>query len=150
MPRDGVGVLERIHGRFNAPQYVHILDNVMLPSVRVWNPEGILILQQDNHPVHCSMGVQRWFARRPEIELIPWPPKSPDLNVIEHLWAKFKEGKILRSRNNPPRNPQQLWDQVVEIWDDFAQENEYCWTLVDSMPQRCQAVIVAGGMWTRY
>ena len=39
----GVGVLERIHGRFNSPQYVHILENVMFPSVRVWNPKGNLI-----------------------------------------------------------------------------------------------------------
>ena len=64
---------------------VHILENVMLPSIRVWNPERNLIFQQDNHPMHCSMGIQRWFARRPEIELIPWPPKSPDFNVIEHV-----------------------------------------------------------------
>ena len=137
MSRDGIGLIEHIHGRFNAPQYVHILENVMLPSVRVWNPEGNLIFQEDNHPVHCSMGVQRWFARRPEVELIPWPPKSPDLNVTEHLWAKLKEGRILRYRNNLPRNPQQLWDQIVEIWDDLAQDNEYCCTLVDSMPRRC-------------
>ena len=82
MTRASVGVLERIHGRFNAPQYVHILENVMLPSVRVRNPEGNLIFQQDNHLVHRSMGVQRWFVRRPEIELIPWPSKSPDLNVV--------------------------------------------------------------------
>ena len=112
MSRVGIGVLERIHGRFNAPQYQYIFENVMLSSVRVRNPEGNLIFQQDNHPVHCSMGIQRWFARRPEIELIPWPPKSPDLNVIDHMWAKLKEGRTLRYGNNHPRNPQQLWDQV--------------------------------------
>ena len=149
MSRAGVGVLERIHGRFNAPQYQHIFENVMLRSVRVRNPGGNLIFQQDNHLVRCSMGVQRWFARRPEIELIPWPPKSPDLNVVEHMWAKLKEGRILRYGNNPPRNPQQLWDQVVELWDNLAQDNDYCLTLVDSIPRRCQSVIDAGGMWTR-
>ena len=135
MSRAGVGVLERIHGRFNAPQYVHILENVMLPSVKVRNPEGNLIFQQDNHPVHCSMGVQRWFARRPEIKLIPWPSKSPDLNVVEHTWAKLKEGRILRYGNNPHWNPQQLWDPVVEIWDNLAQDHDYCLTLVESTPR---------------
>ena len=106
----------------------------MLRSVRVRNPEGNLIFQQDNHPVRCSMGVQRWFARSPEIELIPWPSKSPDLNVVEHMWAKLKEGRILRYENNPPRNLQQLWDQVVEIWDNLAEDHDYCLTLVDSIP----------------
>ena len=122
----------------------------MLPSARVRNPEGNLIFQWDNHPVHCSMGLQRWFARRPEIERKHWPPKSPDLNVVEHMWAKLKEGSFLRYVNNPPRNPQQLWDQVVEIWDDLAQDHDQCLTLVDSISRRCQSVIDAGGMWTRY
>ena len=35
MSRAGVSVLKCIHGRFNARQYVHILENVMLASVRV-------------------------------------------------------------------------------------------------------------------
>ena len=96
MFRAGVGVLERIHARFNGPKYLHILENVMLPSVRVWNPEGNLIFQQDNHPVHCSMGVRGWFARRPEIELILWPPEAPDLNVVEHMWAKLKKREDLK------------------------------------------------------
>ena len=109
----------------------------MLHSVRVQNPEGDLILQQDNHPVHCSMGVQRWFTRRPEIKLIPWPHKSPYLNVVEHMWAKQKEGRILRYGNNPPPNPQQLRDQVVEIWDNLAQDHDYCLTLANSIPRRC-------------
>ena len=52
MSRAGVGVLERIHGRFNALEYVHLLENVMLPSVRVSNPEGKLIFQQLT--THCT------------------------------------------------------------------------------------------------
>ena len=66
--RAGVGVLERIHGRFNAPQYLHIFENLMLRSARDRNLEGNFILQQYNHPVRCSMGVQSWFERRPKME----------------------------------------------------------------------------------
>ena len=132
-----VGVLERIQGRFNTPQYVHILENVTLPPVRVWNRES---RRKFNFPagqplLHCSMDVQRWFARMPEIELIPWPLKTPDLNVAEHMWAKQKKGRILIYGNNPPRNPQHLWDQVVEIWDNLAQDHDYCLTLVDYSPK---------------
>ena len=41
-----------------------------------------------------------------------------------HTWAKLKERRILRYGNNLPRNPQQLWDHVVEIWDDLAQDHD--------------------------
>ena len=146
MSRAGIGMLERIHVQFNTPQYQHIFKNVMLRSLRVRNLERNLIFQQDNHPVRCSMGVQRWFVRRPVIELIPWPPKSPHLNVVEHMWAKLKEGRILRYGNNPPRNPQQLREQVLEIWDNLAQDHNYCLTLVHFIPKRCQSVIDTGGM----
>ena len=147
MSRAGaVGMLESIHDRFNTPQYTHILKNLMLPSVRIWNPEENLIFQQDNHPVHCSMGVQRWFASTSEIELIPRPPKSNELNVIEYMLATLKEDRIVRYGNNPPPNP----EQILEIWDDLAQDHDYFRTLDDSMSRRYQSVIDAGGMWTRY
>ena len=61
-------------------------------------------------------------------------PKSPDLKVIDHTWAKLKEGRILRYGNNLPQNPQQLWDQIMEILDDLAQNHDYCHTLFDSNP----------------
>ena len=73
--------------------------------------------------MHCSMGVKDGSPGGQKSILIPWPPKSPDLNVIEHLWAKLKEGRVVRYGNNPPRNPQQLRDQVVEIWGDLAQDS---------------------------
>ena len=43
-----------------------------------------------------------------------------------HIWTKLKEGRILRYGNKPPRNLQQLWDQDVELWDDLAQDHDYC------------------------
>ena len=87
-----------------------------------------------------SMGVQRWFVRRPEIELIHWPSKSPDLNVIELIWAKLKQERILRYGNNPPRNAQKLWDKVWKSGMISLRTTTYL----------CQAVIDAGGMWTKY
>ena len=100
--------------------------------------------------MHCSKGVQRRLTRRPDIELNLWPPNSPDLNVVEHMWAKLKQWRIVRYGNNPTRNPWQLRDEVVEICDDLAQDHDYCLILVDSRTRRCQAVIDADGMWTRY
>ena len=141
----GIDVVVRIC-RFNALQYVYILENLMLSSVRVWNPEGNLIYQQNNHP--RALQHRHWKLVREEAR--DWTNAlASQFTWFEHHRSKLKEGRILRYGNNRPWNPQQLWDQVVEIWYDLSQDRDYCLTF-DSMPRRCQAVIDAGGMMTKY
>ena len=48
-------------------------------------------MQQDNDPCHneASQIVQDWnVANRSNVQvLLDWPPSSPDLNIIENVWA---------------------------------------------------------------
>lgn len=149
--RDGAGVIERIYGRLNTAKYLHILENVFLPSARVRYPEGTLLFQQDNCSVHTAAVVQDWFSRKPEIEVINWPPATPDLNIIENVWAELKRRRREKYANQPPRNQDQLWDQVVETWEELACDQQHWFaTLVDSMPRRIRAVVEADGWWTKY
>ncbi|KAJ4429346.1 hypothetical protein ANN_26351 [Periplaneta americana] len=150
MSYDGPGVTERIDGRFNAGTYEHILENVFLLSVRERFPQGTLLFQQDNHPVHYAASIQRWFQRRPEIEIINWPPKSPDLNVIENLCAELKKIRTATYAHRRPRNRDELWNQVVDTWEDLVGDQNLVHNLVTSMPDRLRAVIEADGMWTRF
>lgn len=150
MSYDGAGTLERIHGRFTVDTYEHILTNVMIPSAREWYPEGRLHFQQDNHPVHTAIRIQEWFTRRPDIELLEWPPYAPDMNPIENVWARVKG--ILRSNwaEAPPRTSDELWDRLLNAWEEVATDVDLFHNLVDSMPRRMRAVVNAGGMWTKY
>ena len=59
-----------------------------------------------------------------------------DLGI--HTWAKLEEERILSGGNNPPRNPQHLWDQVVEIWDDLAQDHDYSLILSTICPEEAR------------
>ena len=48
-------------------QYQHILQNVMVPSVRMLYPDGIIHLQQDHSSIHDSRVVQEWLSRQADV-----------------------------------------------------------------------------------
>ncbi|KAJ4429024.1 hypothetical protein ANN_26020 [Periplaneta americana] len=81
----GGGALWRIHGHMNEHQYTNKLENVMLPSVRVFKPENKIKFQHDLSSVHTCVAVQRWFnihrddSRCPRIADEMW-------NLIADVW----------------------------------------------------------------
>jgi hypothetical protein len=56
--QERAGVLHRIEGHLDGLQYLHILQNVMVPSVRMLYPKGKIELQQNHSSIHDSRVVQ--------------------------------------------------------------------------------------------
>ena len=76
--------------------------------------------------------------------LQPWPLQSPDLNIMEGVWAILKEN--VKKRN--PLNKEDLWKVTKEEFD--AIPNEKIETLFNSLPRRIKAVGTVRGGTTKY
>ncbi len=71
--------------------------------------------QQDNAPCHKAQIISNWFREHDnEFTLLKWPPQSPDLNPIEHLWDVVE--REIRIMDVQPTNLQQPHDAIMSIW----------------------------------
>lgn len=81
------------------------------------------------------------------VEDSSWPPYSPDLNPIETVWNWMKNW-IQDNYSQEHMSYDMLRRVVRESWE--AVPGWYLNDLVASMPARCEAVIAADGMHTKY
>ena len=143
---EGVGYGVKIDGKMDAELYTSILEDELMESLKWWNKEvEDILFQQDNDPKHTSKKAQELFKDH-EMEVMRWPPQSPDLNPIEHLWKDSK--KSINSYNRPPSGVFELWERAAEKWGEIIKEQ--CQGLIQSMPRRLAAVIRARGGNTKY
>ena len=142
----GVGEIYPIDGKFNGDQYLFILKKIMLRSVRMLNPHGHIYFLHDNSPIHKCKKVQEWLQRQNEIIVINWPALSPDLNPIEHLWARFTSkwnGRQIKTKDT-------LIKHIENEWEELRKNPDICERLAISMPKRLQEVIDNNGGLTHY
>jgi len=143
---NGVGKLVEVVGKMDAEQYCEILDEGVVESFeKLRMKEGERVFQQDNDPKHTSKRAESWFEDN-EIEKLVWPPQSPDLNPIEHLWTHLKDQ--LKLYPTHPKGVHELWDRLDEQWNKIPPKE--CQKLIESMPRRMKAVIKAKGGHTKY
>ncbi|GFW61111.1 transposable element Tcb1 transposase [Trichonephila clavipes] len=92
-----------------------------------------------NHISLCRQwcNERRMFFVNHQIELLPWPARSPDLSPIENMWSMVVQR--LTQIAPPGATPDQLWQRVEAAWSAVPQE--HIQSLFESMPRPVAAVI---------
>jgi len=97
----------------------------MVTSVRILYPDGIIHLQQDQSSIHDSHVVQERLLRQADVKHLDWPPQAPDMNPIENMWSEVKRTMQETWPVLPPRNSNELWPLVSDVWDEVASSTCY-------------------------
>ncbi|UYV76267.1 hypothetical protein LAZ67_13003215 [Cordylochernes scorpioides] len=92
---------------------------------------------QDNARPHTARISQQALQ---DVQMLPWPPYSPDLSPIEHVWDII--GRRLHALPQP-RSEDELWQMVEKEWRAIPQDAIR--TLIDSLARRVAACIAVRG-----
>ena len=134
-----------VEGRLNSPRYIEeILQEHVVPYVDFIGAE-IFLLMHDNARPHSAQCVEQYLDDV-GIRRLQWPARSPDMNPIEHVWDMLK--RRVKTSPNPPQNLRELKSALMAAWDEIPQMDIK--NIIQSMPERMQAVIRARGGNTRY
>ena len=127
--------LEHIPGNLSAARYRdEVLTPHMLPTMNLRRE----VFQYDNAWMHTARATVDLLANQ-NVTVHPWPSKSPDVNLIEHLWEDLD--RRVRSRQPTPQTLQELQQALEQERGRISQDRIS--RLIESMPRRVHAVLQA-------
>jgi len=118
----GIGVKELVvlpEGSINAAKYkLHVLQRVVVPTLTRLKAAGRNpVFVQDGARPHTAHANINYLVSKLINILRNWPPRSPDLNPIENLWAHIQ--RLVSERG--PSDTEELKKFVVDVWNKIPQ-----------------------------
>ena len=131
-----------VQGNLKAQGYINQI--LQLEAVPFLQRHGPVILTHDNARPHVAR-ICRQFLNRNNVNVLPWPAVSPDMNPTEHIRDYL--GRKVRDRGNV-HNLRDLKNALIQEWNNIP--NVVIRRYVRSMRGRLAACINSRGGHTRY
>jgi transposase len=138
----GAGCCKIYRGTLKKEGYSDILRNELVASKDLLFGEQPCVYQQDNARIHTSRLVQETMGQL-EIDILPWPSRSPDLSPIENIWSYIDRQLQKRPDRGRLRTHDELEQALLEEWNKLTPD--VCQRHLNSMPQRMRDCIAVNG-----
>lgn len=99
--------------------------------------------QQDNASAHVTDNVIEYFEQK-EMHLMHWPPRSPDLSLIENVWVKMEQ-EIAVFRPETEEELKHAIESVITKMNAEEPQVHYFENLYHSKRKRVQEVLASEG-----
>lgn len=139
----GVGEIGIFDDNMNGEKMVQMFSQHLTTTHQHYYPNQQWYLLHDNDKKFHSKVVKEWLFNN-GVTCLDFPTYSPDLNPIEHLWADLKR----RIEKYKCTTVEKLKRVIEYEWN--ATDPDLCEKLVNSMADRCKAVIKNKGYKTKY
>jgi len=107
--------------------------------------QNLVIFMQDGAPAHTAKATMNIINTEFAGMWRDWPGNSPDLNPVEHLWARLQDSVLRQPR---PSNREHLIRHVKQELASITQ-NDIC-RLIESLPQKIDDCLKNEGQSTKY
>ncbi|GBN03540.1 hypothetical protein AVEN_146660-1 [Araneus ventricosus] len=138
-----MGPLIRLETTLTVDRYLSILPNYLHSFMSIVHFDRLGQFQQDNATPHASRVATKWLQEHSsDFRHFHWPPKSPEMNIIEDIRDALLYA--VENRSPPPRSPMDLWTVLKDEWCELPPR--YFQTLVESMPHRVAGLLCVHGV----
>ena len=110
----------------DAPLYVQILKNFLVPFIDKAFERTNYRFMQDNDPKHTSRFAKAFYEKE-GINWWPTPASSAYFNPIERVW---REVKYFIAREVKPMTKKELVDGIITFWSQ-RMTVEKCWRYIE-------------------
>ncbi|GBO13889.1 hypothetical protein AVEN_10803-1 [Araneus ventricosus] len=142
-----MGPLICLETTLTGDRYLSILPDHLHLFMSIVHSDGLGQFQKDNATLHTSRVATKWLQEHSsDFRHFHWPPKSPEMNIIEDIWGALLHA--VEKKSPSPRTPMGLLTALQDSWCEFLPG--YLQTPVESMPRRFASLLCARGGPTRY